>query len=278
MRLVPHLRPFVSSSHRHHVQIQNGVYDPTQYPRATAFGINSLQGNVGGGLFGMEIGRYSIQYQALGVCLVSCHLPFDVILTFVCLFVAAALTVTSESLTYDFNGTLRLALPLNSIISTIILAVTNSNPNGVSFSSNLFSITPLLPGSSVHLSSLILQRSSSDRLPCLLGVDHHPSRIVLDPSKVEYSTLWNNRGGTMIWKTDIQAITICVNSVPRLISLPIGIKSTTYLVAVLDSTALFIITTSEVVNGIYGALGIRPAADGQCKWSFIFHYGLSNVL
>ena len=92
-------RPFVSSSHRHHVQIQNGVYGPTQFPRATGspFGINSLQGSVGGRLFGMEIGGYSIQYQALGACLVSCHLPFHVILTFVCLFVAAALTVTSES-------------------------------------------------------------------------------------------------------------------------------------------------------------------------------------
>ena len=65
------------------------------------FGINSLQGSVGGGLFGMEIGGYSIQYQALGARLMSCYLLFDAILTFVCLFVVAATTVKFESLTYE---------------------------------------------------------------------------------------------------------------------------------------------------------------------------------
>jgi hypothetical protein len=56
------------------------------------------------------------------------------------------------------------------------------------------------------------------------------------------------------------------------------IKSTPYLGAVLDLGVPLIITTSEIVNGVYGALGIGPAAEGQCKSSLIFYHGFSNVL
>jgi len=100
------------------------------------------------------------------------------------------------------NGTLGLRLPLNTIISTIIPTVTNDKPNRVSFSSNLFGITPRSQALSAHIFSLV------DQLPSLRGIGHHPSRIVSDPSKVEYSMLVINQGGTVFWKTDIRAITV----------------------------------------------------------------------
>jgi hypothetical protein len=54
------------------------------------------------------------------------------------------------------------------------------------------------------------------------------------------------------------------------VTIPRGVKGTAFPVAVLDSGVPLIITTSEIANGIYGALGIGPAADGQCGLPLIF--------
>jgi hypothetical protein len=40
--------------------------------------------------------------------------------------------------------------------------------------------------------------------------------------------------------------------------------------AVLDSGVPLILTTTAIANGIYGALGINPAQDGMCAFSFFF--------
>lgn len=183
---------------------------------------------------------------------------------------AAATTVNSESLSYDFDGILGLALPLNSVISQLIPPVTSNNPDGASFSSNLFGITPRSQAPAAHYFSLVLQRPGSDRLPSLLGVGRHPSEIVSDPSKIQYSIVVGDEAGTLFWKTYIKAITVYVNNQPMPVTIPRGVKGTAFPVAVLDSGVPLIITTSEIANGIYGALGIGPAADGQCGLQLIF--------
>ena len=181
-------------------------------------------------------------------------------------YVAAATTVTSEPLSYNFNGILGLALPLFSIISRLIPPVTNNNPDGASFSSNLFGITPYSQAPSAHFFSLVLQRPGSDRLPSLLGIGRHPSTIVPDPSKVAYSTIVSDHEGTLLWKAYVQAITVYVDGAAKPVVIPMGVQGTPFPVAVLDTGAPLIITTSAIANGIYGALGIGPAADGQCVY------------
>jgi hypothetical protein len=37
--------------------------------------------------------------------------------------------------------------------------------------------------------------------------------------------------------------------------------------AVLDTGVPLILTTSAVANGIYGAIGVGPGADGQCMFN-----------
>jgi len=39
-------------------------------------------------------------------------------------------------------------------------------------------------------------------------------------------------------------------------------------IAVLDSGVSLILTTSNIANGIYGAIGIGPASNGMCTCSF----------
>jgi hypothetical protein len=66
---------------------------------------------------------------------------------------------------------------------------------------------------------LVLARPGSDRLPSLLGIGHHPSNIVPDPSKIEYSPLVTDNSGILFWKTDVRAITVYVMGNPDLLAL-----------------------------------------------------------
>jgi len=221
------------------------LYDPTLSSKTTGiiFNISYLQGNVVGPIVWdqVQLGAYGINFQAL----------------------AAATTVNSESLSYDYDGILGLAPPLNSVISQLIPPVTSNNPDGASFSSNLFGITPRSQAPAAHYFSLVLQRPGSDRLPSLLGIGRHPSEIVSDPSQIQYSIVVSDAAGTLFWKTYIKAITVYVNNQPMPVTIPRGVKDTPFPVAVLDSGVPLIVTTSEIANGIYGALGIGPAPDGQ---------------
>ena len=170
-------------------------------------------------------------------------------------WLAGATTVSSEPLNNDFDGILGLALPLNSIISQLIPPVTNNNPDGASFSSNLFGITPTSQAPSAHFFSLVLERPGSDRLPSLLGVGRHPAGILPgdDPGKVEYSMVVSDEQGTLFWKTYVRAITVYVDSVAKPVAVPRGLQSTAYPIAVLDSGVPLIITASEIANEIYFA-------------------------
>lgn len=173
--------------------------------------------------------------------------------------------VEAEPLAYNFDGILGLALPPNSIIAQTIPPVTSNHPDGASFPSNLFGITPIYQAPSAHFLSLVLSRPGSDRLPALLGIGHHPSNIVPDPSKIKYSPLVADNSGTLFWKTEVVAITVYVNGTSRPVDLGRGVGGTPTPTAVFDSGVPLILTTSNIANGIYGALDIGPASDGQCE-------------
>ncbi|PFH53321.1 hypothetical protein AMATHDRAFT_137710, partial [Amanita thiersii Skay4041] len=220
------------------------LYDPSNAtPTDVTFDITYLQGFVKGPVVWdrVEVGGYSIENQAL----------------------AAAAIVTDEALTPNFNGILGLALPLNSIIAANILPVTDNDPDGAAWASNLFSITPVASAPSARFLSLSLSRPGSDRVPSFLGIGRHPSNLVQDPSKVRYSTLVGDRSGILFWKVTVRAITVYVNGFPRSVEVGRSNTGAVFPSAVLDSGVPYILTTSKIANGIYGALGIGPGADGK---------------
>ncbi|KAG1759858.1 aspartic peptidase domain-containing protein [Suillus occidentalis] len=237
------------------------LYDPTSSTSTGAgFTINYLSGIVSGPIVWdtVQLGTYSVQNQALGL--------FSVLVSITsCLsrFTAAANTVSDEPLSSAFTGILGLALPLNSVIEQSIPPAENNNPDGASFSSNLFSMTPASTAPSQPFFSLTLARPGSDTIPSLLGIGMHPSSVVPDPSKINYSTLVSQGVGILFWKTSVRAISVYVNGQARPVVLTESVTGAAFPTALLDSGVPFIITTSSIANGIYGALGIGPALDGN---------------
>lgn len=245
------------------------LYDPTSSTSTGAgFAINYLSGIVSGPIVWdtVQLGTYSVQNQALGL--------FSVLVSITsCLsrFAAAANTVSDEPLSSAFTGILGLALPLNSVIEQSIPPAENNNPDGASFSSNLFSMTPASTAPSQPFFSLTLARPGSDTIPSLLGIGMHPSSVVPDPSKINYSTLVSQGVGILFWKTSVRAISVYVNGQARPVVLTESVTGAAFPTALLDSGVPFIITTSSIANGIYGALGISPASDGNC--AYFIHLG-----
>lgn len=86
---------------------------------------------------------------------------------------------------------------------------------------------------------------------------------------MKYAELQSERGGDFFWKARVNAVTVYVNGEPRPVRLtsasvsggPAG-RST----AVVDSGMPIILASPDIANGIYGALGIGPGGDGQCKY------------
>ncbi|KAH7907100.1 aspartic peptidase domain-containing protein [Hygrophoropsis aurantiaca] len=220
------------------------LYDPSSSTSTgQTFEINYLLGTVSGPIVWDEIsiGNYDILNQAL----------------------AAATSVNNEPLSYDFDGILGLALPLNSVISEQLPPDTNDIADGATLPSNLFSMTPTSSAPASPFFSLVLARPGSSELPSLLGIGLHPSDIIPDPSKINYSPIVSEQEGMLWWKTSVQAITVYVNSQPKTITLGQSITGAAYPTAVLDSGLPLILTTSEIANAVYGALGISPGANGQ---------------
>lgn len=110
-------------------------------------------------------------------------------------------------------------MTLNTVIADTIHPVTNNNPDGASFSSNIFGITPISEAPSAHFFSLVLARPGSDRLPSPLGIGHHPYETVPDLSKIKYSTVVSDNGGTKYWMSDIRAITVYVDGAQKNVAL-----------------------------------------------------------
>ena len=242
-------------------------YDPSVSGISTAeqFSIQYLAGAVSGPIYWdtVQVGGYTIGSQALGMYLWSSPLPAHFIdaspLT------AAAMSVDSEPLEHEFNGILGLALPLNSLIAHAITPVTGNGRDGAPFSSNLFGITPASSAPSSRFFSVSLSRPGSSAVPSLLGIGRHPAQLVPDPSRVTYSTVVPQKEGILFWEVEVHAITIYINGSPMAVQIDHPRSGNAYPTAVLDTGVPFILTSTNVANGIYGALGIGPAADGQCK-------------
>ncbi|KAH9959375.1 aspartic peptidase domain-containing protein [Russula compacta] len=220
-------------------------YDPSVSGNTTGsqFSIQYLAGEVSGPIYWdqVQLGGYTLNNQAL----------------------AAATNVASEPLEHEFNGVLGLAPPSDSVIAHSITPVTGDSRDGAPFASNLFGITPASSAPSARFFSFALSRPGSSTVPSLLGIGRHPSELVPDPSKVKYTTVASQPQGTLFWEVSVRAITLYVNGSPHSINLSHPRSGNTYPTAVLDSGVPFILTSTNVANGIYGALGIGPAADGQ---------------
>lgn len=147
----------------------------------------------------------------------------------------------------------------------MISPVMGNSPDGAAFASNLFGITPSSAAPSARFLSLSLSRPGSEQIPALLGIGRHPSEVVPDPSKINYATLVSERDGVLFWKTIVRAITVYVDGQAKPIVLGHSAQGGVFPTATLDTGVPVILTTSAVANGIYGALGISPANDGQCK-------------
>ncbi|RPD56751.1 hypothetical protein L226DRAFT_169930 [Lentinus tigrinus ALCF2SS1-7] len=157
-----------------------------------------------------------------------------------------------------------LALPANSLIAQQIPPTESDAPDGASLSSNLFSITPVSTAPGARFFGLALERPGSDRIPSVLGIGKHPPDLVPDPSKIEYANVIASSGnGPQWWQASVRAINVYVDGVKKPVTLPQSASGLSTPTAILDSGVPLIITTNAIANGIYGALGISPAADGN---------------
>ncbi len=209
----------------------------------------------------VQVGGYTINNQALGVHLRSLS-PIFLDASF---STAAATSVDSEPLEHEFNGVLGLALPLDSLIAHSITPVIGNGRDGAPFSSNLLGITPANSAPSSRFFSLSLSRPGSSAVPSLLGIGRHPSQLVPDPSQIMYSTVVPQNNSILFWEVQVRAITLYVNGSALSVNIDDPRSGNVFPTAVLDSGVPFIFASTNVANGIYGALGIGPAADGQCK-------------
>lgn len=189
----------------------------------------------------------------------------------------------------SFSGVLGLALPDNSVIASYIPPITGNAPDGAAWASNLFSITKGSDSTDTEVApsekflSLTLSRPGSNKVPSLLGIGMHPpagtvtlpdslggSSAQLGFNKVNYNPPLDGGGtqGPLFWKVAVTGISVWVDSQEKQIQMtktPDIVDDGSSLTAVLDSGVPLIITSSAIANGIYGALGIGPASDGNCE-------------
>ncbi|KAG6856074.1 hypothetical protein H0H87_007685 [Tephrocybe sp. NHM501043] len=227
-------------------QTSGHLYDPSSSTSTDkSFKIDYLQGQVSGPIVWDKfvVGEYSIENQAL----------------------AAADSITNEPLGPLFSGILGLALPLNSIIAQAIPPVTSNSPDGAAWASNLFSITPSSSAPSARFISLLLSRPGSDAVPSQLGIGRHPAYVGAnhDLGGVQYDVLESEEQGTLFWKVSVREVMVWVNGEKRPVNIGRSNNGAVFPSAVLDSGVPLILTTTAVANGIYGAIGVSPAADGQ---------------
>jgi hypothetical protein len=190
---------------------------------------------------------------------------------------AAADQVDDEPLDV-FSGILGLALPLNSVIASELPAGDPVGADGATWASNLFGMDGA-PAS--RFISFLLERPGSTTIPSLLGIGRHPSDFVPDPSQVHYSNIISEGNGATFWETSVTAITVYVDGQPREVDITSSSTDSGFPTAVLDTGVPVILMTSEIANGIYGALDIHPAQDKNCE-RLRFHsahqYGNNELL
>lgn len=207
------------------------------------FSITYLKGQVSGPVVWdrVTMGGYSVDNQAFS--------PAD--------------AVDNEPLGPKFAGILGLSLPLNSIIAANLPPKVNNEPDGAVLASNLFSITPTTNAPSQRFFSISLSRPDSSLPKALLGIGRHPPEYLTDPRVVRYLPLISERRGTHFWKVNVQSINVFVDGEDRAVDIGNSVNGGVFPSAVLDSGVPVILTSSAIANGIYGAIGIGPANDGQ---------------
>ncbi|KAN0123682.1 Aspartic peptidase domain containing protein [Lactarius tabidus] len=165
---------------------------------------------------------------------------------------AAATSVDSEPLGYEFDGILGLALSLNSIISQHIAPTDGNGRDGAPFSSNLFGIIPVDSALASRFLSHSLSRPRPNAVPSLLGIGRHPSGLVPDPSKIRYSTLVSDHDGILFWEVEVGAINVYANGTVLPVELGCSSSGNVLPVAVLESGVPFILTSPEIANEYMG--------------------------
>ncbi|KAK0205145.1 acid protease [Desarmillaria ectypa] len=185
---------------------------------------------------------------------------------------AAATAVVNEPLGSRFSGVLGLSPPSNSRITSLIPATDSNAPDGATFSSNIFSSSI---SSKNQFMGLLITRPDGGALGGrrpLLGIAKHPETSDFPEwlggslDNIKYTrpvTSTSNLGvnmGTTLWKVTVQGVSVWVDHQERVVTLPSTARGTT---AVLDSGVPIILTTKAIADGIYGAVGIGPGADGQ---------------
>ncbi|KAL6300218.1 aspartic peptidase domain-containing protein [Sparassis latifolia] len=224
-------------------QTGGNLYDPSSSKSSGAiFTISYAEGEVSGPVVWdtVKVGGYNISAQAL----------------------AAATVVYNEPLESAFTGILGLALPENSKIAQLIPPL--DTPNGAAFASNLFRMSNSPLGPSAPFISLALARPGSSKVPSVLGIGMHPDVLVSDPSKIIYAGLSStDTTGPLFWKADVHAITVYVDGKAMPVTLGEPVNGGQYTTAVLDSGTPVILMMPDIASGVYGAIGISPASDGQ---------------
>ena len=137
----------------------------------------------------------------------------------------------NETLSSSFSGILGLALPLDSVISNLLPPTTSNNPDGATFISNVFGITPASQAPAQLFYSLLLERPGSDRVPSVLGIGRHPSNdllssnsgdsgdsgdaLTIDPTQVMYGGVLGESSGVHFWKAELRGIAVYVDGERR---------------------------------------------------------------
>lgn len=172
----------------------------------------------------------------------------------------------SEPLSSQFSGVLGIALPRNSIITNVIPAQDSDAPDGATFSSNLFSMTPA-DTAPLPFFGLSLERPGSDAVPSYLSIGRHPSALVPDSKlqDINYDVVQADPEGTLYWKARATALTVYVNGTGNDISLGGDGGIGGGVNAILDSGVPVILTTRDVADAIYGSVQVQLGKDGNCK-------------
>ena len=236
------------------------LYNPSgSLATGQPFEINYIAGKAAGPIVWDEVsvGGYTLEHQALGMSDLI-RSPRSVLIVGP---LAAASEVDDEPLD-AFSGILGLALPLNSVIASTIHTGDPIGADGATWASNIFGMDGA-PAS--RFISFLLERPGSSKIPSLLGIGRHPADQVPDPSKVHYSNIVSEGNGAMFWKVSVTAITVYVDGVQKDVSIGPSRSGSAFPTAVLDTGVPVILATSDIANGIYGALDIHPAHDKNCE-------------
>jgi hypothetical protein len=113
------------------------------------------------------------------------------------------------------------------------------------------------------------------RVPSVLGIGCHPSKIL--PSLTAYGSAWESalqynkvsmyQTGTLFWAAPLTGLTAYINGTA--LNIPTGQcmvdPDNVDPIAVFDTGIPYIFGRVDVINKFYGAYGIGPSADGQCR-------------